>query len=111
MPIFINYNLEQNPVKYNSFDKIRNYNYILHINCSDNQLTSLPKLPNSLQILYCYDNQLTSLPELPDSLEILFCYNNQLTYLPELPNSFLEIFCQNDNIIKKVKYSYLYKFF
>jgi len=52
--------------------------------CYNNQLTSLPELPQNLKHLYCYDNQLTSLPE---NLETLYCYKNQLTSLPALPKN------------------------
>ena len=71
-------------------DSIKNYilpNSLLKLNCSYNQLTSLPNLPNSLEILCCSANQLTSLPNLPNSLKKLHCYGNQLTSLPDLPNS------------------------
>ncbi len=77
MLIYVKYNLEDDEIKYNSFEKIRNYNYILYVDCSNNKLTSLPKLPNSLQILLCNNNQLTSLPELPNSLQLLSCLNNK----------------------------------
>ena len=58
------------------------------LNCSNNQLTSLPTeigmLPN-LKYLYCNNNQLTSLPTeigMLSNLHDLYCYNNQLTSLP-----------------------------
>ena len=58
--------------KYNSFDellKLENYHDIVYLNCSCNNLTSLPSsLPPTLKILYCYCNNLTSLP-----LSLLFC--------------------------------------
>ena len=59
-------------------------------------LSSLPKLPISLETLYCNYNKLTSLPELPDSLRYLSCYNNQLSSLPELPNTLITLSCHNN---------------
>ena len=47
------------------------------LNCSNNNLTSLPKLPDSLEKLDCANNQLRSLPALSDSLEIVY-HNNPL---------------------------------
>ena len=47
------------------FDNLNN------LNCYNNQLTSLPTLPNSLTALDCSYNQLTSLPTLPNSLTSL----------------------------------------
>ena len=64
---------------------------ILH--CDRNNLTYLPKLPNSLEILYCGSNQLLSLPELPDSLERLYCESNQLISLPKLPKYLERLDC------------------
>ena len=43
----------------------------MSLDCSANQLTSLPKLPETLTHLYCYNNQLTGLPRFPDSLVII----------------------------------------
>ena len=68
------------------------------LDCSGNQLTSLPELPESLTALSCWDNQLTSLPELPESLTALSCDNNQLTSLPELPESLTELYCRGNQL-------------
>lgn len=35
------------------------------LDCSSNNLTSLPTLPNNLKILFCNYNKLTKLPKLP----------------------------------------------
>jgi len=68
------------------------------LNCSNNQLTSLPTLPQNLQILFCTNNQLTSLPTLPQNLQTLYCYNNQLTSLEGLPQNLKELNCSNNKI-------------
>ena len=60
------------------------YSHIIELDCSYNQLTILPELPN-VQKLDCSGNELTALPELPN-VKILCCPFNQLTMLPELPN-------------------------
>ena len=98
MPISIKYSLEPKKFRYNSFQDIEQldrYNDIVYIDCSWNQLTSLPEyLPNSLQKLYCFRNELTSLPNLPNSLQKIECDDNQLTSLPEhLPNSLQKLDC------------------
>ena len=72
-----------------------------HLNCSNNNLTSLPELPISLKTLDCSNNYLTSLPELPNLLKtfkILICSDNELTSLPELPNSLKELDCSNNKL-------------
>lgn len=68
------------------------------ITCDSNQLTTLPKLPNSLRTLNCYYNQITSLGTLPPSLQNLNCYNNRLTTLPTLPNTIVTLSCWNNQI-------------
>ncbi|MEP7265722.1 MAG: hypothetical protein ABI772_14550, partial [Bacteroidota bacterium] len=41
------------------------FDHLVYLSCSNNQLTSLPRLPLSLQTLFCSSNQLTTLPALP----------------------------------------------
>ena len=62
-------------------------------------LTSLPRLPNSLKRLDCYGNKLISLPTLPNSLERLDCFSNKLISLPTLPNSLKRLDCFNNKLI------------
>ena len=70
----------------------------LYLYFSNNQLTNLPKLPESLKYLDCANNQLTSLPNLPESLINLYCDNNQLTSLPNLPESLINLYCVSNNL-------------
>ncbi|EHJ0651531.1 type III secretion system effector E3 ubiquitin transferase SspH1 [Salmonella enterica subsp. enterica serovar Typhimurium] len=55
------------------------------------QLTSLPSLPQGLQKLWAYNNWLASLPTLPPGLGDLAVSNNQLTSLPEMPPGLQEL--------------------
>ena len=65
--------------------------------CRGCLLTTLPTLPNTLKVLDCSNNiMLSSLPNLPDILERLLCYNDALTSLPTLPSA-LKIMQCNDN--------------
>ena len=77
-----------------------NYFYKLTtLNCNNNNLTSLPKLPSTLKELYCNNNKFTSLDVSGCSaLKILCCQNNQLTSLPSssLPLSIEEIYCASN---------------
>ena len=52
------------------------------INCNDSNLIDLDGIEQftNLKELYCHNNQLTSLPDLPDTLKELYCANNQLPY-------------------------------
>ena len=70
-------------------DKFENLENIIKLDCSSNQLTSLPENIGSLvnlEKLWCSENQLTSLPESIGNLVKLYdlkCDDNQLTSLPE----------------------------
>jgi len=102
--ITIKYSLEGNGVKYKNFIEIQqlpNYDSIVYINCSNNNLTSLPSnLPGSVRELECSYNNLTSLPSnLPESLQKLWCSGNNLTELPSnLPESLQELDCSNNKL-------------
>ncbi len=56
---------------------------VLYLGSED--LTELPHIPSSCQVLYCQYNKLTTLPYLPNC-RTLYCYGNNLTILPQLPD-------------------------
>ncbi|EJG2718839.1 type III secretion system effector E3 ubiquitin transferase SspH1 [Salmonella enterica] len=65
----------------------------------DNNLTSLPELPEGLRELEVSGNlQLTSLPTLPPGLGDLAVSNNQLTSLPEMPPALRELRVSGNNL-------------
>ncbi len=66
--------------------------------CTNNFITSLENLPNSLIELDCDSNEITSLDNLPNSLIELCCYDNQITILDNLPKSLTKLYC--DDTIK-----------
>ena len=68
------------------------------INCAGKELTELPALPPTLQILYCQNNYLTALPTLPSALQRLDCENNRLTALPALPSALQILDCNNNKL-------------
>ena len=68
------------------------------LNCSYNQLTSLPDLPSSMSYLNCSNNQITSL-NLPLTLSYLDCSSNQLTSLPNLPSGSYVVIADNNNLL------------
>ena len=66
--------------------------------CGFNKLKTLPALPNSLEELYCFKNKLTNLPALPNTLRVLKCDYNELVTLPKLPNSLVELHCNHNKL-------------
>ena len=84
-------NLKRQDIK--DLTGIQYFTSLTNLDCSENSLTSLPDLPNTLTKLNCNWNKLTSLPELPTNLVELLCRNNQLTSLPELPQNLETIWC------------------
>jgi len=77
---------------------ISGFTGLKQLDCYSNNLTSLPILPNNLEILTCYENKLTSLPILPNSLTDLSCHLNQLSLLPALPNSLQVLNCNLNKV-------------
>jgi Leucine-rich repeat (LRR) protein len=70
------------------------------LDCSQNQLTSLPALPPSLRSLNANYNNLTTLPSLPSGLTNLSLLSNQLTSLPaSLPSGLITFNCYYNNAI------------
>jgi len=87
-----------------SLDGIQFFNNLDTLLCSDNQLTSLPELPDNLKHLDCssaynFLNEITILPELPDNLEYLDCSRNDLISLPELPDNLKYLDCSRNELI------------
>ena len=60
-------------------------------------LTSLPKLPQSLENLYCRNSPISKLPQLPVNLKILGCLNSLLDSLSQLPNNLVELDISGNN--------------
>ncbi len=70
-------------------------NLIIELDCSGNQLKSIPSL-HSLTWINCYNNELKSLPSLP-KLTYLYCSHNQLESIPTLPN-LTSLTCHNNQL-------------
>jgi len=69
------------------------------LNCSLNEITSLPSLPSGLEELYCFGNELYVLPVLPVNLNVLHCYENNLTALPALPSKLISLDCAYNQLM------------
>ena len=76
---------------------------LTELDCGNNQLTTLPDLPQSLTVLWCGKNQLTALPDLPQRLTALSCPSNLLTALPDLPQSLTELNCGYNRLTPEAK--------
>lgn len=57
------------------------------LNCANNNLSTLPKLPLSLRVLACSNNSISCLPALPNNLQNLYALGNSLTCIPNMPTS------------------------
>ena len=90
MPIIITYT-NQDIDEYDLFEEITqifNYNLVSKINCSGNNLTSLPDNMNfsNLQYFDCHNNKLTSFVGSPSHVGGDFkCNDNNLTSLDGVP--------------------------
>lgn len=92
---------DDNYVIYNSIHHMtisENYNDIVFIDMSDNDIYLLPKLPKNLQVLICCNCKLSRIKKLPDSLSFLNCSNNYLTSICELPSHLKTFGCAHNNL-------------
>ncbi len=78
---------------------VQYFKSLTFLNCSVNKLSSLPKLPATLQTLYCHGNLLSELPALPDGLVYLDCNDNDLTSLPKLPSGLTTLYCYANQLL------------
>jgi len=69
--------------------------HVIELNCSFNNLISIPPLPNC-KYLNCVGNQITELPPLP-KCKTLICSDNQLIKLVDLTNC-RELQCDNNQL-------------
>jgi hypothetical protein len=89
MRIYVKYSIDDDTIIVSSFEEIEDH--VVYVDCSDNQLISLPKNIGSnwtnLTHFYCSYNQLESLPEnIGENWTNLIhfnCLSNQLVSLPE----------------------------
>jgi hypothetical protein len=82
--------------------KMLNFSGIIEIDISHKNLTTLniEKLPRTLKIFHCDSNRLKKLPKLNDSLEMLFCTYNILYVLPQLNKNLKYLVCTSNNLKK-----------
>jgi len=73
---------------------------LIHLNCSQSNVTKLDNLPFGLEKLICVNNDIKSLDMLPESLEYLDCDHNQITKLDNLPQNLIELVCSNNLIVE-----------
>jgi len=66
--------------------------------CHSKGIEKLPTLPKTLKELHCQNNNLERLPELPESLRVLNSSYNQLIELPKLPNGLNNLNIRDNNI-------------
>ena len=71
------------------------------LDISNNHLTKLPIIPESVKILVCSQNKLISI-NLPfnSKVEHLFCSYNMITSLDNLSSNIIELVCSNNKIIR-----------
>jgi hypothetical protein len=73
--------------------------HLRYLFCGHVPITSLPSLPDSLQILDCYDaTSLSSLPSLPANLNYLSISFTNIATIPDLPNSLTELLCDSTQV-------------
>ena len=65
---------------------------LMVLNCSQNSITSIINIPDTLYDLDCYKNEITHL-DLPTNLIDLNCGRNKLSYLNCIPSKLIKLNC------------------
>ncbi len=82
-----------------SLNGIEYFNGLEQLHCLDNELTKLPVLPDSVQVIICTSNKITSIAEpLPKSLTELSCQKNSMTSLPKLTDKLESLYCDSNKL-------------
>jgi uncharacterized repeat protein (TIGR01451 family) len=81
-----------------NLDGVQYFPQLTTLDCSHNNLTSLPNWPQYLSTLICSYNNLSSLSNLPFGLTLLACDNNNLTSIQDFPPSLVDIVCGVNNL-------------
>jgi len=82
----------------NDLTGIQYFKGLNSLDCSFNNLVTLPPLPDSLTYLNCNFNNLISLPPLPDTLNFLALTYNNITCLPPLPAGLQYLYAQHNHV-------------
>ena len=78
---------------------IQYFKHLTYLDCSENNITIIPSLPDSLITFICYVNQLRHLPALPATLTTLnAAWNYHLTLPPTLPSGLVSFECDLDSL-------------
>ena len=64
-------------------DNLKYYKNLKRLNCSDTQITEIPKELTNLQKLDCQFTQITEIPNRLTNLQILDCSGTQITKIPK----------------------------
>ena len=70
----------------NNIDGIEHFTNLESLSCKNNNLTSIPNLPNQLKTLNLRSNNISNIYPLPESLLDVDLRNNSLLNVPEFPN-------------------------
>ena len=70
------------------------------LDLSNQQLTKIEILPNTLTDFRCNDNIISKIENLPNNLRFFSCYMNSITKIENLPNSISHFYCMLNNIIR-----------
>jgi len=92
-------NLQLANLNLTNLSGIQYFDHLALLNCSNSNVQTIPKLPNSLEHFNCQDNNLSMLPDLPSTIHSLYCAENQLTSLPVLPINLKNLEIGWNNII------------
>ncbi len=88
------FNSDHLPFNSDHLPDLSRFYKLKNLQCHNSEMTCLPELPPTLEMLFLFQNKMTCLPVLPPSLKMLVCFSNhQMTCLSELPSTLDYLAC------------------
>ena len=81
-----------------SIPSLKRFIRLTHLNISNNNLTTLPELPDCLMHLNCCENNITEIFVLPKSLVSLNCNNNLIVKIHMVPDTLETLECKYNHL-------------
>jgi Leucine-rich repeat (LRR) protein len=80
---------------------LERFTRLTHLDISENQLSALPELPDSLTHLNCSNNNIVEVFILPKNLVSFNCNNNLIVKIHMIPNTLDILECEN-NLLRRL---------
>jgi hypothetical protein len=79
---------------------LKEYGFLLKINCENNKITQIINICSTVKYLNCRNNLISEFEYLPDDLETFICDDNKISNFDNLPSGLKFLSCDNNKIVR-----------